>query len=334
MLWYDDYALDSILKENISYNDKMLNNILMEAAIFEKSLNVGIIDTVDITTLLEATDNTKSNFIDNIMEFFKNLFNSFITKNKAFIEANKKWLADNTEKLKSKDYKGIEIEMVPFWVIKPDEIINTMNSIANTKPSGSTRDEFIKSNSILKSIVGEQEIKPALQKYFRVGKSSNLDKVKVSGSQLKNTVETMLSFVTEYDKYVDKIQAMKNKYNTELTQLKNISKNPKPTNESFSLLENTIYKESRLISCYNYDLIFEADTKTTDTRSVSVVNNNKTDDKKDTPVTNKGSNNPDEFMMHKVYIQTNQLVVSTAMSAIEERYVVYMKALKQLASEK
>ena len=183
---------------------------------------------------------------------------------------------------------------------------------------------------------GNEDLKTALQRFFRVG-PNKLAPVTIKGKELSAHVNTMISFVKDYSNLLNNFKNLNTKYNEDISKYEKLiekSERDIGTKESFSILENTLISDSSLKYCYNYDLIFEANTESnTETKKADTDKDDKVNTKE--VIVSKEDNSEDEeksdgetaisgddARYYKSKMQLNQLAVSIAMSSIEERYVV------------
>lgn len=131
----------------------------------ESDFILSCLESMSIVMEAETTnDNDKRNFFEKIIDFIKKIFGVFTEKTKTLFKNNKEWLDDNIPKLDHMDYSGLEIELLPYWVMNTSkmesaakQILDKMNKeMRNVNPDRHKDMENVK-NDIFAQYLDEED---------------------------------------------------------------------------------------------------------------------------------------------------------------------------------
>ena len=345
-----DYCLETIIN-NLEF-DKEFFSTLLERMEFESDFINSSIDANHI--VLEANNN--QGIWEKIKAFFKSIFGTFTTKTKLLFDSNKKWMDENFNKLDKLDYSKLKIDMIPFWLRSIDGVksdVTNINGIAdnvlnNPKKLNSYKYMDDVKKKLFKDYLNEDgDLTIGFKNKFRVGAAKGpIKTVELTGDALKKEVTEFKDYCFNYGKdIVPMVQSWINKAEQSLTRIEKVLK--ESINMNFCLIENSMYSNTDIAYCSNFDVVFEAEVnqndKTSDKKSadasvkptqVTVVN---TDNKEETDKhdeTKKYSGlNTSQLTMYKNVAQIIQLAITSAMTVLEERFHAYINALKGIVGK-
>lgn len=300
--------------------------------------------------------------INRIIEFFKNLYKRFVDNMQTWFQNSGKWLEARKEDFSKFDYTEMSTEMVPYWEGKLDTSFKVstnkiMDSLRFVFASASSVDDFLQIENYQQKYLKEyfdrsNDLKEGLKNYYRVNVAAGKDRVAIKGQTLRNLVNsTFIPTILNYQKYVNDAD----------TQLKNI--NNKLNATAADLDRRDITTESALFqdSFENTDFymheelkaVLEAETavanKTTkreDPNAKDSASNDNTkvelnrdkrsaaqkaddDDNSNFKTNVQGKNNNQVRALNNI-LSSQQLMVTSYLTVMEERYTVYMNALKAI----
>jgi len=349
-----DYCLETSifhLEINKEFFSTILERMEEESKFINDSINNNFI-------LLEADDNTNKNqgIWESIKAFFKRIFGMFSEKTKTLFDSNKKWMDDNFNKLDKINYDKLKISMLPFWLMSVDRIKNVVNRIQeiannelnNPKNLEKFKDiEDMKSNLFRNYLNEDNDLTLGFKNKFRVNNPKGPIKVEeLEGAELKSKAVEFKNYCYNYGKDIlPVVQAWISKAEQSLNRVEKVLKE----SADFCLIENTLYCNTDLVHCSNFEVVFEADDSQNDNKKkdekkpgdastkpteVSVVNKDNKEDVNAQEENKKYSNlNSTQLNMYKNIVQIIQLSITSAMTVLEERFRAYLNALKSIVAE-
>lgn len=298
--------------------------------------------------------------VNKVIEFFKNLYQRFMDNMQTLFQNNSKWLEERKDEFANFNYENLSTEMVPYWDGKVDtsslKVVNSgLGSVAIRKILGNSKvlEDINKlsnfqSTHMKQYLDGDGDLKEGLKNYFRVSLPSGKDRVRLEGNQLRSLVlNTFIPNVLNYDKYVSAARAELDKVNRELSVIATeIDKRGLQVQESAlfgrDIMATEIAVHESLLA------VFEADTtnnnqnnnvkdSSTSDRTKVEINKDKRDvnqvqnDEETQRVADRASKaNDNMIQLMRNVATTEQLVVTSYITVMEERYTVYMNALKAI----
>ncbi len=294
------------------------------------------------------------------VEFFKNLYKRFIDNIQTLFQNNNKWLEERQDEFKEFDYSNMSTEMVPYWDGKVDtsslKVVNAgLGSVAIRKILGdskmledlNTLSKFQETH-MKQYLDRDGDLKEGLKNYFRVSLPSGKDRVKLEGNNLRTLVlNTFIPNILNYSKYVDAAETELAKVNRELGVIAaEIDKRGLEVKESAlfgrDIMDTEIAVHESLLA------VFEAegdnktnsnnvkDSSTGDRTKVEITKDNRSDQQKQGNAENDrftdrvSKENDNMLQLLRNVSTTEQLVVTSYLTVMEERYTAYMNALKAI----
>lgn len=332
-----DYIQDT-LKMQIYYNS-LFNKVCVE----EKYSNT----LTESYILMENVKDKVSSFFTNIIKILENILNKFLVNLAEITKVNEKWVNANKDKIQNINYNNLEIKAIPFWEFDFNDMKNELksmirllkknpdNSILNAKDMK----QAIMDKHFSKYKSGDLPIAECFKNYFKVGKADpkGLAPRSLTGNALKQLCNnTMVPYILDYHKTASPF--LKNRIAEIKNELKIIDRRLKTANKT----ENTTTKESYNNDIFNYlpdlELLYEEATKkfevnVKNSNEPTTNNTNKPLDKKDKGQFVKSTtSNSTDLTYYKNLLQIIQLAIASAMTAMEEKYRVYVSSLKQIVS--
>jgi len=354
-----DYTIPT-LEFHLRLNTSM-HEILFEQMEAESEFILSCLENMQIVTEAEVQDKkSKQGIFQRIINFIKKLFTSFADKAKLIEQANRKWMDENLAKLDNINFDGLEIEMVPFWIMNSagskrgrEEGTKIANSLGSAMKKGKYKDMDLLKKDYLSNYMKEGDFTAGIKNYLRYGSANGDKPVKLVGRDLKKKV---LGEMRPYcDKYkneaAEAIKGMSEAINKIASAVdKEVDRRElKPTSESFCMIEGMPYNKTELIYCENF-IVMEADEgKKEDTTGKLVDNtsNKEVEERKaatDVGIRDHGSKqaaklvgnaekaNDDVLIATKNALQIMQTIAAAQMTVAEEAYHAYLSAIKQIVS--
>lgn len=354
-----NYLEEAISSSLIS--DQLFYEEILEQSNIERDFMLACFENNIILEADAPESEKKGNWLQQIIGAIKNIFNKFIENTQNLFKNDEKWIKDNIPKLKSINYDGLNVNVLPYWKLKTSDITNTLNNLQkeiNAFKIGDrklanlgSREQVEQYGEFKKYVKRNGTFADGIKAYFKVGETNTPNPVSLSGNALKmQCVNEMGKYVAEYNSTL--LPTLKSNYNNFTQMLNNVDrqlKQSKPVGESFCVIENAYYGDTELAFCSNYNMLFEADAN-----KIPANNNNNNQTNNDNkPVLNKvedtssdnndtntdtstGQNaknvtskgNTEYYNYLKNAIQLNQIAVAAALTACEERYRAYMSILR------
>jgi len=351
-----DYCLETL---NFHLNiNREFNKVLFEQMERESAFIIGCMESMEI--VLEEVQGTeaKRGIFQKIIGFLKYIYKLFTDKTQAMIERNKEWLDANASKLDSIDYKGLQIEMIPFWTMGMGKIqsdsqrIQTkiLTTLRNSRQVAKYKDmETVKKELFGEYLDENGDLTNGLKNYMRVGNAKGpLKPVILRDNQLKEMVtKEFRKYCSDYGTVVlPFVRKLLDEAQRQLTMIeKTLAARQQATKESFCLIENAFYSDTDAGYFMN-EIVLEAEQTTQNnqtTQATTSANNKKVSPTKvqvtDTSQKNTNADqdalnrlSSDQLIFFKNVAQISQISATSLMTALEERYTAYMAAMKQIVS--
>lgn len=347
-----DYT--SITLEEQLINDKLLYTNLLEQMVLESDLIISCLESYQVlleeAEKIEKTQTKTVSILTKLKEFFKRLLGLFTKKTMELFNNDNEWMNKNLGKLDSIDFSNIKIEMIPFWnmdvnkmktaVTKINDKINSVINDKNNLPKYNDIEAF--KSDILKEYLDDSgDLVKGLKNYFSVGNAKGpLKYVSLEGDQLKKTSNLFKEYCQSYKSVVIPfINSLMNSIETNISSIEKTIKS-RSVKESYCLVENSFFIDNDLQQFPSF-IILEAEQPAENNKpdnnqtekqdevkrtKVTVVNK-ESDDKKDGEKTYKDYSS-DQLMFVKNAMKVNQLILSSLMTILEEKYRAYLTALK------
>lgn len=351
-----DYALEMkrfIVKSKQEHTYELLS--VMES---ESEFVLTCLEAMSIVDGLEVVTEAKKGpgIWEKLKEFFKNLFSVFSSKASRFTGRDNKWLNDNVTSLRNIDVKGISIEMVPYWKVTTQNVKTVTQNMINKLFSDvkNVRKQLAinvaDANVVTRKTMGKKVEFDALKKYdgipgfknyLRTGSSKNSEPVTLSDMELKRLLPSFIEYCLNYER--DIVPFIKSQMNYIDKEVKSIESHIKSVKENTLFIEECSLLESELRYCQGFDIIKEAEEEKA--KSATDITVNKAEDKeesKDITVKKSGTEeSKDKYYSNKTTAELKylneglsniKLVLTTAMTVLEEKYITYMKLLRSIKS--
>lgn len=339
---YCVYALEENLLMTQALGLELMREMNNEHQYIMECYETGILLEAD--TVTNKTE--KISLWERIKNFFKKIFSVFTSKSKNLVASNEEFLTKNKNKLMTKDTTEMTLEVVnyksqDFLIRKVNEVLGEINPLIQNYNKPVEELEQSLKEIIDKYSDEEGSTANGLKMLLRTGNpKGKLTYTTFTGAQMKPKI-------TEYIEYCSSYTDQVNRANKCRTQAENIMKvtdqrlNEKEAqnkvNESvFLMLEN----------CYNTDLVglnilteAESGDEVKPTGGSVTTSNAENKDNSNTD-TNSGDNQDGEeketksmSAYRKFYndlFNFMQVLISSALTIIEEKYHVFIGKLKQI----
>lgn len=328
-----DYLVEAL---NDHYNAlKEMNDAIFSSVVNESVQLLNM--SSDLMITLEADGDTasvkKKGIIRRVIDFIKRILGMFKDKINQVGKTNEAWLARNEKALSEVNYSGLAISMIPYWRFDINTGLTKLKSDVERAKNQNTINNLTKENAdaqkvnttLFNSYLLEGNLVDGAKNYFRVGKVDNnsLRPETLESANLKSTIESsIIPYCKDYSKgIVNNLTAI---INSAVQWLQQLEKQTAPT----ATTENFVFAEG--------DIVLEAEGDATTTATQS--------DQKPAPtkveVTDKGENGSsttttttkpsDSIAVQSLIATSIQQLAAAAMTAAEERYTAYNKAIKEV----
>lgn len=351
---YFEKALESVL-----FSDQLYHEEVLEQLNIERDFMISCLENYIILEAETDNNNKKGNWLEAIMNAIKGIFNKFIQVSQELFTNDSDWIKNNIPKLANINYNGLKVETLQYWTVKPEQIMATLNDlqkeISAFKPGDTklaelqTREDIENYGAFKKYKKRNQSFADSIKAKFKTNEENAPKSIVLENDALKQQcVGEMARYVTTYNTTL--LSSLKSTYNNFNRMLKNVERELKSRNalsESFCILENAYYSDTELRFCSNYSSVFEAENEQNNNTQTNNNQNNNTDKKEslnkvqdtsknndnnqnnNTQNNNAPKDNSSEYYNYtRIAIQLNQLALTAAMTACEEKYRAYMSILK------
>jgi len=346
---YENIVLFEYIQLNRDYYNTVLEQINNESELLKYCYENALIDEERFAVVTEGLKDTLNNFIEKIIEIIDKIKVKYSSTSENLIKSNEKWLNSNKEKLQKFNYDNISaIHIIPYWDVPTNDILNTLKRFENelsNPPKGPELEKIIVDEMVNNPPYKEftdmgADFKTGLRNKFTMN-SKIIKSETLTGAAIKDRIiKEIIPFIENYGNVVN---PMKTRLTSLQTLIRNMNRrlpNVNKVEESYSILEETMFINSSLRHCLNFEYVFEAEepAKKTD-QSSEEVNKEKEVRVEAKPNNDKngeeGSSAPktdaqQELAWLKETARLNQLAVTTAMSVLEERYRKYVKVCKDI----
>lgn len=265
-----------------------------------------ILETDNIEYILEeaAIDNKKKgNNFSKIIQFLKEIFKKFLNKTEYLSSTFDKWLKSKESDLKKVDFEEVEVSIFPYWV--SDQAVQTSKILEKTS-NLKTKEDIDNYISTFDDENGEWV--EGLKNFLRSGNTKQVKKVHLKGSQLKSKVfNEFIPFCKSYKSFSNGIKRHIDKIEADIKTLTKLIEEKKDVKESINPNYFTILEKAE-----------------TEDKKVEVKKSGNLDT---SSLENKSKN---ELETMKKLVQIEKTVFTVGLTIIEERFVAYFTALRQL----
>lgn len=351
-----DYAFEALnFNMMVEYEEtqSLVKQLSFEHSYLMNSMEAALVVMEAEGDAKPQSSDTKRNLMQKFIDFIKRMFSTFSEKMKRLANNNDVWLKNNAESLTSRNYSGVTIEMIPFWNIdiaaasnEVKRVYDTMSRIVAGGPnSDKYKDIDVMKRELFRRFLDEEtSLTNGSKNYFRCGKSTNAaaKPVSVSGTQLQtHVVRDFIPYCQNYNRTTrSAIDALVKDATTKLNVINNKAKS---VTESY--LDNTIFlKEDLAFTSALFVMEAEGDEKPSATK-VEVIdaggkssntnssNSSQTSDSQKSSNSGGGSSSSSELSVMRNYAQCTNVLMMSALTASEERYIAYINALRQLVAK-
>ena len=333
---------DILLKKHVEL-DEAYYNMLLETA--EAEVNF-LMSCLESGIILEAEgDATSSNngekkvgWFRKLIEVVKALFAKFVNKNNDMIAENEKWLNDNLDMIQKMSYDGLKASVVVMdtknmgvldQMIQSTSRMLEPNISKNDLEKLKTKEDVEQYKEFGKILIKDKTFAESVKIKMLGGTDKEPEPVILEGQSLKKYCTTsVVNYVKGYKAIVSSYKKYINALETRVKNLENELKKRGETLESYSVIENCLFKDSGLRYCCNFDVLYEANnddkestvTKDEDMKVNQVVN------------THTEGSSTDYVKYMRWAVQLNQVVITTALTIVEMHYINSVKLLKNVIS--
>lgn len=183
--------------------EEMYTNILNE---MNYQLNICDLSKYIITeaNILVNFKNELKEIVKRVKEFFTRIFGKFKENTDRFFTSNQIEKVKKMGKINvdEKIAKNVRIKLIPYWLMPDSKIKSTIDSILSNIKSICNKNIPFKDmiDEIRKTILGEysddnSNFKEGVKNYFRAGKSTTIDKVELTGSELVRRMTEFFDYI-------------------------------------------------------------------------------------------------------------------------------------------
>lgn len=352
--------------ETLRYNHHMIESTLSDVSEPDSVLEAGAAKKI-ASGAKGGIEKTKE-FFRKIYEFIKNIIARFKEKVQS-LQNNVKWVTERQDQFNKLDYDNINVELVPYWEGDINgSVTRFINEIKLNNVQNMNNKDDVKNLSdretFIETVLGKYtpkngELVDGLKDLMRVGDVNGSDPVKLTGSSLRGIVtKHMIPGVVNYDEAVKTLTDTERLVDNELKVIeREMTKREmdldKSVTESALNLINTIYESLSHVLPVS---ILEAEEPAKNASTTE-------DDKKDSPNTKTSSNAKEnkkvevevvdkeiasadkastelykdkggnELKMMRNVVHFQQLALTSMMTILEERNVVYNNTLRSIWNE-
>lgn len=328
----EQYAIDSL------YNKILEESLEAEAEFILSALESGMIPVYEAGKMKELWNR--------FVEAIRRIFGSFTKNFDKLLERDEEFIAKELDSFKDYSFKNLSSSVLPYIPVnKYPPTINVVNMCKlQNRPTPAelenlkTDEDIMQYKSFKDFYIKDRNYKESSKIKFIAG-SSATDMpalVEYKGNELYNIVQnTMIPFIRAAKNSYNNIKNDVNQYEKHLKDIEKKGTSVMQAEESFSLLENTLFKYTDLRYCINSHVLFEADEQ----QSTSTPNNT-------TPKANKVVDNTPESEKQEQKEQENEYkdydayfkkaaslalsVLAARMTVFQQTYAAYMSVLKDI----
>ena len=340
-----DY-IEEALKQHHDLDRAFYESILEDMEIESDFLLTALENNI----ILEAEDPSSDTFWDKFVKAINALFDKFRLALLDLVNGNEKFVTEELPKITGFDFNGLSVSVIPYWEKTNisevnQKIRNDLVPLLDTKkPSSDKISEFSSRDAIekydkfgellidgktfaesvkIKFLYGFNETEPIKAKKFG---SAEKDEAK-SNEFKKVCVTNMLPYVTDYRKTIKDVQESNNALKREIVKYRQKLKS-QSVGESFSILENTLMKNTELFYCLNHEVLFEAEgeNQTEQTKTNEEPKLNKVEDATKGNGSKSGGNPYKNYA--KIAAQLINIAIAAEMTSKEQIYKSYMAVLR------
>lgn len=356
-----DYAFYEIMDESSLYMDGFMDLYNIEHQMFLSVMEAGnqASPKVDL-----KVGKGKGHFITKIVQAFHSILQLFMNNAKKLRNKYRKWVVEAAKHIDDIDYSKLQVNVDPAYI----NAEKTLYGIGNTPAirrltdkgiyTAANRKRFFKSKSgaditnmetFLKTDIFKDLLSPSgslpegAKSYFRYGDASvtkQTSKVH-TGEDLKKVVKNCADYCIGYDRVTNELNRIKNLC---VSTIKTVADRNEALSESYIYLEESFIKDTELALLYPM-LEAETDNKQEQKSSkpevkTGTTNNTNTENKQEDAQTAQmrsnveSSSSKEELRFIKFSAQALQIILTSALTVAEERYVTYIKILRYALKDK
>lgn len=329
----NDIIMESLLKEYYAEREFKERGVRLVYEAENTKSTVIVNDNSNGGNVVASSNTGKFNneklqsLLKTIGEWFEKMITSFEDIIGRQAAKNKKWLADNKDALTSRSYSNVQIQILPYEGISPEQITKDISTLANNVNSMNVQNiQNIKSYEDIRTKLitfgpkfGKDDEKVTITNYYKSG-NRPLNMVQYSNNNIKTLVVNIMIPYCEnfYDSYKDEI---KKQLTAVKTAAENISKIY--VSESVSEIDGLVFTEAE----DNAPTV----QQTSGTKTVSVTTN--------PPSTNLNNNDSNKSTTESAGLsakagwikQCIQMYSGSVLNSIRDRNNDYFKVLYALA---
>lgn len=294
---------------------------------------------------VNAKDKIK-NFFKRIIDFLKNMTARFKDNLQGLFQNGGKWVEQRKEEFAKIKYDDLSTDIVPYWtgpeVGAVDFVTRDLKKgLPGLTGSFKSKDlQTFQSNYLKNFHDKDGDLKEGLMNFYRVRNVNGKDRVSVSGSTLKNLVSTkLIPYITNYQNIIRDVENQTTKVQRELDAITRRINDRDIATESFLFGVSFEHTEIGLYEDLLHGVMEAGNEKPKDSAggsntNVTVTKDKRTNDQKaNDNEQEKFSSRLDESTDNQLkvyynYATTQQLILTTYLTVMEERYIAYMNVLK------
>lgn len=289
------------------------------------------------------------NLFKRIIEFIKNMSARFKDNLQSLFQNGGKWVADRKDQFAQINYEELSTEIVPYWNGPEMGAIDFVTRDLKKGLPGMTgafksKDLSTFQKDYLKNFHDKDgDLKEGLKNFYRVRNVNGKDRVKVQGNTLKNLVTSkFVPYITNYNNTIRDVDGQITKVQRELDAItrrvndRNIATESFLFGASFESTEIALYSDllQGVMEATEDEKGTTKDSAGGDNTSATITKDKRTTQQKANEKgeeqfsSNLDNSSDNQIKTYYNFATTQQLIVTTYLTILEERYIAYMNVLK------
>lgn len=346
-----EYAFYEIMDESSVYMDGFIDMYSIEQEMFSSVMEAGNESSPKVDL---KTGKGKGAFLTKIVQAFHSIMQLFMNNSKKLRKKYNAWVKEASKHIESVDYSKLQVNVDPAY-IKAGSTLNNISNMtaikrlinrgmyteANRKRILSNGTDYTNMETFLKTDIFKDllnnsgSLPEGAKSFFRFGSPNVTEQSpKVyTGEELKSVVKTCANYCIGYDKLTNELNRVKTLC---VNTIKAVSDRNQAVSEAYIYLEESFIKDTELVLLYPMlEAETEGDSHKSQKPDIQTGSTNKEDDRDTTNMrSNVASSSKEELKFIKFSAQALQMILTSALTVAEERYVSYIKILRYALKEK
>lgn len=360
-----DYAFYEIMDESSLYMDGFMDLYRIEHDIFSAVMEADDSPKVDV-----KMGKGKGHFLTKIVQAFHRIMQLFMTNAKKLRKKYNGWLVKASKQLDSIDYSKLQVNIDLNYMSAESNLrdITRNQSIRRLTDRGlyteagrkrfrsstPTRDmtnfeTFLRTDIFRNMIDSSGSLGEGAKSFFRYGRADiKTQKPKaITGDKLRTVVQQCSNYCLRYDKLTEDLKKVKE---LAAKTIEEVAQRNQTVSESYIYLEESFIKDTELTLLFpmleaemdkkdDHDKSPKPNVETGSNTNSNNSNSQKPNQPKEDVGTEKMKNNvasssKEELKFIKFSAQALQIILTSALTIAEERYVTYIKILRYAVRDK